>query len=130
MLRHSQNLLLGLLFLLQGIAPLTHAHAGTPAIPEGIHVDGLSEALGDAGERQGRPFVRESESPGFGVGTPKRNDETAVPPVGGVVALPATLTQDFRPQRRPLPLPRATSVAYPSDILRPALRAPPPLSLS
>lgn len=128
MLRLSQNLLLGLLFLLQGIAPLVHAHVGAPGVPQGIHVDGLGEALRDTGDTHSSTRAREDESPGIGIGTAKRNDERAMPPAG-VAIVPPGRSADA--SRIPAPaLPRASSVAHPPDTLRPAPRAPPTLRLS
>lgn len=123
MLRLSQNLLLGLLFLLQGVAPLVHAHFDGPGIPQGIHVDGLSEALLGAGDNQTSTRAREDESPGIGVGTPKRNDDRAMLAVDVATAprsWPAVATH------APLPSPaRAVAVAHAPPDLRPAPRAPP-----
>jgi hypothetical protein len=129
MLRLSQNLLLGLLFLLQGIAPLVHAHPDGPGTRRGIHVDGLSEALLGAGDNHTNTRAREDESPGIGMGTPKRNDDRAMQPVD-IAATPLA-----RPagQARPLPPPlslRVATAAHPPDALRPAPRAPPHLRQS
>lgn len=128
MLRLSQNLLLGLLFLLQGVAPLMHAHPDGKGIRQGIHVDGLSEALLGASDDQTTARARADEAPGIGIATPKRNDERAQLPVASV---PAPRAQSFAPAhaRQPV-LPHTTIVAGPSNALRPAPRAPPRTYLS
>ena len=90
MLRLSQNLLLGLLFLLQGMAPLIHAHPDGKVIRHGIHVDRLSEALLGVSDGQTTTRAREEESPGIGLATPKRNDERAQLPL---VILPVPRAQ-------------------------------------
>jgi hypothetical protein len=128
MLRLSQNLLLGLLFLLQGITPLVHAHFGGPGIPQGIHVDGLSEALIGAGDNQTNTRAREDESPGIGVGTPKRNDDRATLKFDAAPALRTQPAESTTP--RLAPSLRATEVAYVPPDLRPAPRAPPRSRLS
>lgn len=128
MLRLCQNLLLGFLFLLQGVAPLVHAHFDGPGIPQGIHVDGLSEALLGTGDTQTSTRAREDESPGIGVGTPKRNDDRATLTVDATLA-PRTQPADSTQPRLASPS-RATPVAHNPPDLRPAPRAPPPLRLS
>lgn len=128
MLRLSQNLLLGLLFLLQGMAPLIHAHPDGKVIRHGIHVDGLSEALLGVSDGQTTTRAREEESPGIGLATPKRNDERAPLPLVIVPvprAQPTALTQV-----RWAAFPRATVVAHSPHALRPAPRAPPHTRLS
>lgn len=128
MLRLSQNLLLGLLFLLQGVAPLMHAHPDGKGIRQGIHVDGLSEALLGASDDQTTTRVREDESPGIGIATPKRNDERAQLPTAIV---PVARAQPSAPtQFRQLALPHTTTVPGPSNALRPGPRAPPHTRLS
>jgi hypothetical protein len=123
MLRFSQNLLIGLLFLLQGVAPLVHAHAGGSGTSHGIHVDGLSQALPDAGTDRTHSRARDDESPGFGVATSKRNDERALQPVELLAAPPA------RPEgcARAFPSPSgpACAAAHATPHLHPASRAPP-----
>ncbi len=128
MLRLSQNLLLGLLFLLQGVAPLVHAHFDGPGTPQGIHVDGLSEALLGAGDNQTTTRARENESPGIGVGTPKRNDDRAA------LTVDVAVTPRTRPaaagQAPFTPPARATTLAHIPPDLRPSPRAPPHPRLS
>lgn len=128
MLRLAQNLLLGLLFLLQGIAPLVHAHFDGPGIPQGIHVDGLSEALLGAGDNQTTTRAQGDESPGVGVGTPKRNDDRATLAVD-LAATPRTRPAVATQASSPSPA-RTIAVAPVPPDLRPAPRAPPHLRLS
>ncbi len=124
----SLKLLVAVLFVLQGLAPLVHAHPDGHGAITGIHVDGIRQVLRDADTAATLNDLKEDESPGIGVPTPRRDDERLQLPVAFAAM------QDARPAaRKPVstalhaPIP---GVSRPVPHLLPAPRAPPPVRLS
>ncbi len=124
----SRKLLVAVLFVLQGLVPLVHAHPDGHGAITGIHLDGIHQVLLDANTATTLNGIEQDESPGIGVPTSRRDDEH--------LQLPAALAamQDARPvARKPVspvlhaPIPGVSRSAH---HLLPAPRAPPPVRLS
>lgn len=124
----SRKLLVAFLFVLQGLAPLVHAHADGHGAITGIHVDGIHQVLRDANTATRLNDLREDESPGIGVPTPRRDDDRLQLPVALAVvesARPAARKPVSTVLHAPI-----TGVSRSAHHLLPAPRAPPPVRLS
>jgi hypothetical protein len=124
----SRRLLVAVLFVLQGLAPLVHAHPDGHGAIKGVHLDGIRQVVRDANTATTLNGIEQDESPGIGVPTPRRDDERLQLPVAFAAA------QDAHPAaRKPVsPLLRAPApgLSRSSHHLLPAPRAPPPVRLS
>ncbi len=121
-------ILVMLLALLQGIAPLLHAHVLEFSMPDKIHIDGMEVDLlhsqTDAGVHQLHLHVDESTAIGMESAGKNDKDEMAVSSsVLGTIAAPFTLPRAIAP---PLPAFPAAIAPHPSGFyFLPPPHAPP-----
>ncbi len=116
--------LIGVLALLQGMAPLIHAHAGGTGTAGGVHVDGIAKIFAVvhvAGEISGVSAPLPDEGTAVGVG-PEIRDRILLPAAtsatAGLVVPPESMVRTASAPDRATPLRRIES-------LRPPAHAPP-----
>jgi hypothetical protein len=128
LIRASRSLMLALLFLLQGVAPLVHAHTDGHGAAAGIHLDGIRQLLLGAAADRAHGGLKEDESPSVGLETPRRNEDRLPLPVE-IVAIP-DLPRRAVPLLAPALPERDFAAARAAPRLLPDPRAPPQNALT
>lgn len=128
LIRASRSLMLALLFLLQGLTPLVHAHTDGHGAAAGIHLDGIRQVLLSAAADRAHCGLKEDEAPSVGVAKSRRNENRLPLPVE-VAAAPDLMRPALAHLAPVLPdSDFGTARAIPR--LLPDPRAPPQIALS
>ncbi len=119
--------LIGVLAVVQGAAPLMHAHAGGPGAPAGVHMDGVARMFAAPAPASEQPdgasasVLMPEEGAAVGLG-PKLRDRFLAP------AIPSSRISQFAVASpdAAVPYPPARAESFPSHAgLRPPAQAPP-----